>query len=244
MRFASLVGCAVLASSSIGCFVTLPEINVKDSGKPLEVFEERREYTYTASEKVGETQTRDSNGNTVATTAVFANRQHVGVDYQWGGKQGGTKMNDDEFFAIAADPLTRDAVRSQRSRGKTMNLAGNFIGLGGLAFGIGGLALPDLLRAEAKAGLGKSRKAVIMIYLCGAPPHQDMFDLKMDAPAEIRGEFQPIETSVPGIQICEHMPRLAKIMDKLVPIRTMVGSPNGNHDSLGADRPDRPDCRG
>lgn len=100
------------------------------------------------------------------------------------------------------------------------------------ALGVGGLALPDLLRAEAQAGLGKSRKAVIMIYLCGAPPHQDMFDLKMDAPAEIRGEFQPIPTSVPGIQICEHMPRLAKIMDKLVPIRTMVGSPNGNHDSF------------
>ncbi|MBC7855222.1 MAG: DUF1501 domain-containing protein [Pirellulaceae bacterium] len=100
------------------------------------------------------------------------------------------------------------------------------------ALGVGGLALPDLLKAEAKQGLGKSRKAVIMIYLCGAPPHQDMFDLKMDAPAEIRGEFQPIPTSVPGIQICEHLPRLAKIMDKLVPIRTMVGSPNGSHDSF------------
>lgn len=100
------------------------------------------------------------------------------------------------------------------------------------ALGVGGLALPDLLRAEAAAGLGQSKKAVIMIYLCGAPPHQDMFDLKMEAPAEIRGEFQPIATNVPGIQICEHLPRLARIMDKLVPIRSVYGSPNGSHDSF------------
>ncbi len=100
------------------------------------------------------------------------------------------------------------------------------------ALGIGGLALPDLLRAEAASGTGKSHKAIIMIYMCGAPPHQDMYDLKMDAPAEIRGEFKPIDTSVSGIQICEHLPRLARIMDKLVPIRTVVGSPNGSHDSF------------
>lgn len=100
------------------------------------------------------------------------------------------------------------------------------------ALGMSGLTLADLLRAEEAAGVGKSHKAVIMIYLCGAPPHQDMFDLKPDAPAEIRGEFNPIDTNVPGIQICEHMPQMAKIMDKLVPIRTVVGSPNGNHDSF------------
>ena len=100
------------------------------------------------------------------------------------------------------------------------------------ALGLGGMTLPDLLRAEAQQGIRQSKKAIIMIYLCGAPPHQDMFDLKMDAPAEIRGDFQPIGTSVPGIQICEHLPRLARIMDKLVPIRTMYGSPNGSHDSF------------
>ena len=83
------------------------------------------------------------------------------------------------------------------------------------ALGIGGLALPDLLRAEAAQGQSGSRKAIIMIYMCGAPPHQDMFDLKMDAPAEIRGDFRPIATNVSGIEICEHLPRLAKIMDKL-----------------------------
>jgi hypothetical protein len=59
-----------------------------------------------------------------------------------------------------------------------------------------------------------------------------MYDLKMNAPAEIRGEFKPIATSVPGIEICEHMPRLARIMDKCVPLRSVHGSPDGNHDSF------------
>ena len=71
-----------------------------------------------------------------------------------------------------------------------------------------------------------------MIYMCGAPGHQDMYDLKMNAPAEIRGEFKPISTNVPGIEICEHMPRLARIMDKCVPLRSVHGSPDGNHDSF------------
>ncbi|MBL6766306.1 MAG: DUF1501 domain-containing protein [Verrucomicrobiae bacterium] len=99
------------------------------------------------------------------------------------------------------------------------------------ALGMGGLALPRLLQAEAAAGLGRSQKAVIMIYLVGAPPHQDMYDLKEDAPSEIRGEFKSISTNVPGIRICEHLPRLAGIMDKLVPLRSVHGSPNGAHDS-------------
>ena len=100
------------------------------------------------------------------------------------------------------------------------------------ALGMGGLALPQLLEAQALAGVGKSHKAVIMIYLVGAPPHQDMYDLKMDAPSEIRGPFQPIKTNVPGIEICEHLPRLARIMDKLVPLRSVHGSPDGDHDSF------------
>lgn len=102
--------------------------------------------------------------------------------------------------------------------------------IGGLS--LGGLSLPQLLQAEQAAGIRRSHKAVIMIYLVGAPPHQDMFDLKMEAPLEIRGPHRPTRTSVPGIQISEHMPRCAKIMDKLVPIRTMYGSPNGDHDSF------------
>ncbi|MDA1054474.1 MAG: DUF1501 domain-containing protein [Planctomycetota bacterium] len=100
------------------------------------------------------------------------------------------------------------------------------------ALGMGGLSLPGLLRAERVAGIRQSHKSVIMIYMVGAPPHQDMYDLKMDAPAEIRGEFRPIPTNVPGIEICEHMPYMAKIMDRCVPLRSVYGSPNGAHDSF------------
>ena len=98
----------------------------------------------------------------------------------------------------------------------------NFLSMGTLGFA--GLTLPELLRAEAEQGKRSSHKSVIMIYLCGGPPHQDMYDIKTEAPAEIRGEFSPIDTNVPGVQISEYMPHLAKMMDKLIPIRTMVGA--------------------
>ncbi len=97
--------------------------------------------------------------------------------------------------------------------------------IGGLA--MGGLSLPQLLQAEAASGR-KSHKAVIMVFLSGGPPHQDMVDLKVDAPVEIRGEFQPIATNVPGIDICEHLPLLAQRMDRLAIIRSLVGS-EGRH---------------
>ena len=97
--------------------------------------------------------------------------------------------------------------------------------IGGLA--MGGLALPDLLRAEAAAGRS-SHKAVIMVFLSGGPPHQDTFDLKMDAPVEIRGEFSPIASNVPGIDVCELLPELAQRMDRLAVIRSLVGS-EGRH---------------
>ena len=83
--------------------------------------------------------------------------------------------------------------------------------MGGLA--LGGLPLPQLLERESHAGINQSHKSVIMIYLTGGPPHQDMVDLKPDAPSEIRGEFSPISTNVPGIQICELMPRMAAMQD-------------------------------
>ena len=95
----------------------------------------------------------------------------------------------------------------------------NFLRIG--ALGMGGLALPHLLQAEAAAGIRQSHKSVIMIYLPGGPPHQDMFDLKLDAPSEIRGEFRPIPTNLPGLQICEHLPLVAKICDKLAVIRSI-----------------------
>ena len=102
----------------------------------------------------------------------------------------------------------------------------NFLKIGGL--GLGGLSLAQLLRAEAVSGIGRSHKAVIMIFLPGGPSHQDMFDLKMDAPLEVRGEFRPIPTNVPGLQVCEHLPRLAKLMDKCAVIRSIIGA-NGDH---------------
>src|SRR5689334_3366333 len=83
----------------------------------------------------------------------------------------------------------------------------NFLRIGGLGLsGVGSFGVPQLLRAEAASGRKPSSKSVIMIYLPGGPPHQDTFDLKSDAPAEIRGEFRPIPTNVPGIQICEYLP--------------------------------------
>lgn len=105
----------------------------------------------------------------------------------------------------------------------------DFLAVGSLA--LGGLSLPQLLQAEDAAGIRNSQKSVIMVYLTGGPPHQDMVDLKPDAPQEIRGEFSPIATQVPGIQISELMPRLAKMSDKLAIIRSLVGS-DGRHSSF------------
>ncbi|MSR57672.1 MAG: DUF1501 domain-containing protein [Planctomycetaceae bacterium] len=104
----------------------------------------------------------------------------------------------------------------------------HFLRIGGLA--LGGLALPQVLQAEASLTAPRDRslshKAIIMIYLSGGPSHQDMYDLKMEAPKEIRGSFRPISTNVSGIEICEHMPRLAKMMDKFAIIRSLYGSPD------------------
>jgi len=105
----------------------------------------------------------------------------------------------------------------------------SFLQIGGLA--LGGLSLPQLLQAEARSGIKTSHKSVIMVFLSGGPPHQDMVDLKPDAPVEVRGEFKPIHTNVPGLDICEHLPRLAQRMDRLAVIRSLVGS-EGHHASF------------
>ncbi len=105
----------------------------------------------------------------------------------------------------------------------------NFLKVGGL--GAAGLTLPDLLSLEAQAGIRNSHKSVILIYLVGGPPHQDMFDLKPDAPSDIAGPLRPIGTNVPGIEICELFPRMAKMMDKFSVIRSLVGAQSG-HDAF------------
>ena len=110
----------------------------------------------------------------------------------------------------------------------------SFLQVGGLF--IGGMSLPRLLKAETlpsepTASKGSSaHRGVIMIYMPGGPPHQDMYDLKPDAPVEVRGEFDPISTSVNGIQISELMPRLAQRMERFSIIRSLVGS-DGAHAS-------------
>jgi hypothetical protein len=99
------------------------------------------------------------------------------------------------------------------------------------ALGLGGLTLPNLLQAEATSGQRSSQKSVILIYLVGGPPHQDMFDLKPNAPKEIAGPWKPIATNVAGIQICEAFPRLAKMTDKLAIVRSLVGN-QADHDAI------------
>jgi hypothetical protein len=105
----------------------------------------------------------------------------------------------------------------------------DFLTIGGAL--LGGLSLPKLLAAETASGGKASHKAIINVFLPGGPPHIDMWDLKPDAPVEIRGEYKPIKTKVPGIEICELFPQLAAIMDKLVVIRTISDSAGG-HDAF------------
>jgi hypothetical protein len=105
----------------------------------------------------------------------------------------------------------------------------SFLKVGAMGMGAAGLSLSDLLRLEAQAAAtpGASpvtKKSLINIYLGGGPSHTDIFDLKPDAPSEFRGEFNPISTNVPGMQICELMPRLAKSADKFAVIRSVVGT--------------------
>ncbi len=95
-----------------------------------------------------------------------------------------------------------------------------------------GLTLPRLLAADTQAdptGLSASADACILIFLNGGPSHLDMWDMKPTAPAEIRGEFRPIASSVPGIQLSEHLPRLARQMHRCALIRSVHHSVNNSH---------------
>ena len=107
------------------------------------------------------------------------------------------------------------------SRLETRMSRRSWLQIGGLA--LGGLALPEVLRGEAASGARSPAKGIIMVLLPGGPSHLDTFDLKPDAPPEIRGEFRPIATNVAGIEICELLPKLAGQADKLSIIRSLVG---------------------
>jgi hypothetical protein len=89
------------------------------------------------------------------------------------------------------------------------------------ALGFGGLTLADLLRLRAQGPQRASARSVIMVCLAGGPSHIDMYDLKPDAPADVRGDFKPIRTNVPGFDICELMPEQARIADRLALVRTV-----------------------
>src|SRR3954471_24203160 len=104
------------------------------------------------------------------------------------------------------------------------------VGSAGLAM----LSLPNLMRMEAN-GAVKERAAkirnCIVIFLVGSPGHLDTWDMKPDAPSNIRGKFNPINTNVSGIQICEHFPLMAKMMDKVALIRSLHYNSGSSHEN-------------
>jgi hypothetical protein len=91
--------------------------------------------------------------------------------------------------------------------------------------------LPPLLRAEKERSPAASARAdaCFLIFLNGGPSHLDMWDMKPDAPAEIRGEFKPIATTLPGVQLCEHLPKLARQIHRSTLVRSMHHSVNNAH---------------
>jgi uncharacterized protein (DUF1501 family) len=101
------------------------------------------------------------------------------------------------------------------------------------SLGLFGLALPQLLHAR-KPAARRQAKACILLFMWGGPAHQDTWDLKPEAPADYRGDFKPIATKVPGFRVCEHLPRLAQMADKLAVIRSMT---HGDVDHLNATHP-------
>lgn len=108
----------------------------------------------------------------------------------------------------------------------------SFMKIGAFAFGAAQFTLADVLRAESNPSRSASgQKSIINIFLGGGPPHQDMWDLKPDAPVEVKGEFKPIATKVPGLQIGETFPMIAAMADKFAFHRAIVGA-RGGHDAI------------
>ena len=113
-------------------------------------------------------------------------------------------------------------VASHRSSGRTCDGVSrrNFLKVGALC--AGGLTLADILSLQARAAEKKTNKAVIMVWLEGGPSQLDTYDLKPDAPAEIRGPFKPIKTNVNGMHVCDLLPKQATIADKLAVVRNLA----------------------
>src|SRR6478672_7809199 len=102
----------------------------------------------------------------------------------------------------------------------------SFLRVGALA-GLG-LTLPQLLQARAANPPAKDLN-VILLWMGGGPSNIDTFDMKPDAPAEIRGEFSSIDTNVPGVRVCEHLPLMSRMMDKVCLIKSVAHPESGDH---------------
>ncbi len=113
----------------------------------------------------------------------------------------------------------------------------DFLRVGALT--VGGLSMADLLRLDAQAAGPAPGKSVIMVFLHGGPSHLDMYDMKPAAPVEFRGEFRPIHSNVPGMDVCELMPRQAQIMDKLAVLRGLHFVEEHSAHSLWTGYPER-----
>jgi hypothetical protein len=131
---------------------------------------------------------------------------------------------------MAASPSARGCPEFVRSLGQMTRRQVVTAGAAGML----GLGLADLLQARARAaenpstigfgklpGFGKAKRC-IFLFMWGGPSQLDTFDLKPDAPDNIRGPFKPISTKVPGLAICEHFQRLAGVADKLAVIRSLA----------------------
>ncbi len=125
-------------------------------------------------------------------------------------------MNPKQPFSGGCSPFRHSLGQNRR----------DFLRIGMLGAGSAfGLTLSDVLRTQAQAATNqrttRTDTSVIILWMRGGPSHIDMWDMKPDAPDEYRGEFQPVNTRVPGVQICEHLPRSAACLDKWSIIRSM-----------------------
>src|SRR5206468_572894 len=102
------------------------------------------------------------------------------------------------------------------------------------SLGLAGLSLADVLRAEAAGSIVPKVKSCILLFYYGGPCQLDTWDMKPDAPAEVRGEFRSIATRVTGLRLCEHLPKTARVADKLAVIRSMH-HPMRNHNSAAVE---------
>jgi hypothetical protein len=136
----SLAPLAIVSLASFGC-ASIPAPKAQPNGEPLSVREKTQTYTYQTQEKIGEVQHRTSNGQNLGTSAVYANRTHVGSYTVWSGFQGDAPVSDDDFYRIAKDKKAAEEIKDSRESGVLMNRIGLGILAGGLISVAGGFAL-------------------------------------------------------------------------------------------------------